>query len=260
MLLYEHPLSPYVQKVKIALREKGVPFECAVPDGLGNGGDGSGFIAANPRAEVPALVDGDVRIFDSTIILEYIEEKWPNPPMLPPTPAERARVRMIEDVCDTHLEAINWGLGEIRFFGRAPGSLGETLRVNAGRQLAQLYRWLEAELGGRDWFNGTAFGWGDLSVAPFLNMSAFFGFAPAEDSPLDRWLTRVGRRPAVAQTFKEAIDSTAGMGDFKALLEGGAFKRQFRDHRLEWIIKSGGIEVVLDGLARNNIRFTGPQA
>ena len=58
----------------------------------------------------------------------------------------------------------------------------------------------------------------------------------------------------------EAIASTEGMGDYKALVEQGVFKRQFRDHRLEWIIKSGGIQVVLDGLARDNIRFTGPLA
>ena len=260
MLLYEHPLSPYAQKVKIALREKGVPFEVSLPDNIGSGNAGGAFVAASPRMEVPALIDGDTRIFDSTIILEYIEEKWPSPALLPSTPAERARVRMIEDVCDTHLEAINWGLGEIRFFGRAPGALGETLRAAAGDQLADIYRWLEGQLGGRDWFNGAAFGWGDLSVAPFVNMSAFFGFPPDAASMLGRWLERVRQRPSAAQTMDEAIASTAGMGDYSALLDSGVFKREFRDHRLEWIIKSGGIQVVLDGLAKDNIRFTGPLA
>src|SRR5580658_3614760 len=94
--IYEHPLSPYAQKVKIALREKGVPFEVALPGGLGAGGAVGDFVRANPRAEVPALIDGDAEIFDSTIILEYIEDKWPTPPLLPPTPAARAKVRMIE--------------------------------------------------------------------------------------------------------------------------------------------------------------------
>ena len=51
--LYEHPLSPYAQKVKIALREKGVAFEAALPGGLGAGGAGGVFADANPRAEVP---------------------------------------------------------------------------------------------------------------------------------------------------------------------------------------------------------------
>src|SRR3569832_2250136 len=94
--LYDHPLSPYSQKVKIALREKGVAFAAQLPGGLGAGGASGEFIAANPRAEVPARVDGEVMVFDSTVILEYVEDRWPTPPMLPATPAERARVRMLE--------------------------------------------------------------------------------------------------------------------------------------------------------------------
>jgi glutathione S-transferase/RNA polymerase-associated protein len=260
MLLYEHPLSPYAQKVKIALREKGIAFETTLPGGLGSGDAATDFATASPRAEVPSLIDGDAQIFDSTIILEYIEDNWPTPALLPRDPVARATARMIEDVCDTHLEAINWGLGEIRFFGRAPGALEETLHTAARAQLADIYRWLEARLGDRDWFNGDAFGWADLSVVPYVNMSAFFGFPPEPGSALDRWLARVRLRPTVAQTLDEAIASTAGMDGYKALVEQGVFKRQFRDHRLEWIIKSGGIQVVLDGLARDNIRFTGPLA
>ena len=93
--LYDHPFSPYAQKVKIALREKGQPFEAPMPQGIGAGGAAGEFVSANPRAEVPALIDGDVSVFDSTIILEYIEDKWPTPPLLPSGAAERARVRML---------------------------------------------------------------------------------------------------------------------------------------------------------------------
>ena len=66
-------------------------------------------------------MDGDAAIFDSTIILEYIEDRWPPPPLLPASPAERARVRMIEEVMDTHFEAINWAMGEINWFGAGRG-------------------------------------------------------------------------------------------------------------------------------------------
>src|ERR1019366_3484428 len=84
--VYDHPFSPYAQKVKIALREKGQPFEAPLPQGLGAG--------------------GEVSVFDSTIILEYIEDKWPTPALLQVGAAERARVRMIEEVMDTHFEPI----------------------------------------------------------------------------------------------------------------------------------------------------------
>ena len=59
-------------------------FDVALPDGMGAGGAGGGLRqAANPRAEVPALIDGETTVFDSTIILEYIEDRWPTPALLP---------------------------------------------------------------------------------------------------------------------------------------------------------------------------------
>ncbi len=82
--LFEHPLSPYVQKVKLALIEKGIEFETELPNLLSGGGPE--FQAANPRLEVPTLVDGDTKVFDSTVILEYLEDKWPTPPLLPSGP------------------------------------------------------------------------------------------------------------------------------------------------------------------------------
>lgn len=77
MLLYEHPLSSYAQKVKIALREKGLPFTAELPESFGTGWADTPLAEATPRQEVPVLVDGEARTFDSTIILEYIEERWP---------------------------------------------------------------------------------------------------------------------------------------------------------------------------------------
>ena len=89
MLLYEHPLSSYAQKVKIALREKGLDFRAETPAAIGTGEAGGAFAAASPRNEVPALIDGQAHIFDSTIILEYLEDKYPSPPLLPRDPAAR---------------------------------------------------------------------------------------------------------------------------------------------------------------------------
>jgi glutathione S-transferase/RNA polymerase-associated protein len=256
--LYDHPFSPYAQKVKIALREKGQAFEAPLPQGIGAGGAAGEFVEANPRAEVPTLIDGEVRLFDSTIILEYIEDKWPEPPLLPKGAAERARVRMLEEVMDTHYEAINWGLGEVRHFKRATGGLAEAIERRAAEQTQGYFRWLERQLGDREWFNGEAFGWGDLAVAPFLNGSAGQGHPPPAGSKRADWHARANARPSVADTTAEiaAMARTSGMANVAELLEKGLFKREYRDHRLEWMIKSGGLDVVLKGLERDNIRFT----
>ncbi|MET0274322.1 MAG: glutathione S-transferase family protein [Phenylobacterium sp.] len=258
--LYDHPLSPYAQKVKIALREKGLEFEAVLPGGLGAGGAQGAFLEANPRAEVPALTDGDVRIFDSTIILEYLEDAYPTPALLPASAAERARVRMLEEVMDTHFEAINWAISEIRWFRRAEGEKAEALQSTAARQTAGYYAWLERQLEGRDWFNGEAFGWGDLSVVPYLNGSVGHGNPPAEGSKLSAWLRRVNERPSVAAASGEAAESVRGsaMPNVAELVEKGLFKREYRDHRLEWMVRSGAVDVVIKGLERDNIRF-GPE-
>ena len=258
MLLYEHPLSSYAQKVKIALREKGVDFRVETPQALGSGKAAGPFAAASPRNEVPALIDGDARIFDSTIILEYLEDKYPAPPLLPRDPLARAEARMIEDVCDTLYEAINWGLSEIRWFKRAEGAQAEEMKATAARQTAELQAWLTDKLGGRDWFNGEGFGWADLSVAPYVNRSFHYGMGTPDGSPLARWRERIRQRPSVAATFREFEAAAGAMGDAAARVASGAIRREYRDHRLEWMMKSGGVQIVLDGLAKNTIRFTWP--
>jgi glutathione S-transferase/RNA polymerase-associated protein len=256
--LYEHPFSPYAAKVKIALREKNVPFEPMNPPRDDAGQPIGEYVEASPRVEVPALVDGEVKVFDSTIILEYVEDKWPNPPMLPKSPAERARVRMLEEVMDTHYEPINWGLSEIRSFKRATGALAEKLEAAAAAQIDGFYAWLERQLGEREWFNGEDFGWGDLAVIPFLNGTRGHGRKPPAGSRLADWMRRANARPSVAAGTKDITDLLAqgqGMGNAAEMVEKGLMKREYRDHRLEWMIKIGGLEVITQGLARNNIRF-----
>ena len=172
MILFEHPMSSYAQKVKIALREKGVAFDAVVPEDLGRGKDGTVLAAANPRGEVPVLlVDAQTPIFESTVIMEFIEDRWPEPPLLPADPVARAAARTIEEVCDSQYEAVNWGFGEVLWYARAEGSLAETLKAAARRDTATLQAWLTARLGNADWFGGDQFGWADAAVAPMVNRS-----------------------------------------------------------------------------------------
>lgn len=254
ILLYEHPLSPYAQKVKIALAEKGVAFECRLPD-LMSGQDPE-FAAANPRLEVPALVDGDTKVFDSSIILEYVEERWPQPPLLPASPAERARARMLEDLCDTYYEAINWAVMEVRIFQRATGDPAERLLRRASEQVAGVNAYLERELGGRPWFNGAAFGWADLSIIPHVHAAALTGNPPPAGAHLAGWLERARARPSVTAALDAALASMQGFEMIPQLVASGVFKREYRDHRLEWMMRSGGADIVVDGMRRGNIRFT----
>ena len=181
--------------------------------------------------------------------------------MRPASAADRARVRMLEEVMDTHFEAINWGLSEIRWFRRAEGAQAEAMFATATKQTHGFYAWLEKQLGGREWFNGDSFGWGDLSVVPYLNGSVGQGIPPAEGSKLAAWQARANARPSVASCVADiaALNADgATMPNVAELVEKGLFKREYRDHRLEWMIKSGGLDVVVKGLERDNIRFAPP--
>jgi glutathione S-transferase/RNA polymerase-associated protein len=258
--LLEHPLSPYAQKVKIALAEKGIPFTVRTPDAMGSGATPAEFRAASPRGEVPVLFVDGTPIFDSTIILEFIEDRFPDPPLLPKDPLARAAARTIEEVCDTTYEAINWGLSEITWFRRAEGELAERMKAEAGAQIGRLHAWLEAQLGEGPWFGGESFGWADLSALPFVEGSTGYQFPPPAGSKLEAWLARARQRPSVAAAIKAAKDSLAAMSQVAGIVERGLFKRQYRDHRLEWMIRTGGVEVVLKGLEKDNIRFNGEPA
>ena len=258
MLLLEHPLSSYAQRVKIALREKDIPFTVEIPQDLGSGRSGGAFKAANPRIEVPVLIDGPHHIFDSTVIMEYIEERWPDPPLMPGDPAARAFARITEDVCDTHYEAVNWGFGEILWFKRAIGELAAKMKAEAARQTVVLQAWLTERLGASPWFGGETFGWADAAAAPMVNRSVHYGMGPDAGSPLAYWHARLRERPSVAATFTEFDAAAARMSEAAGAYASGERQREYRDHRLEWMVKSGGIDVVLAGLRNNTIRFPWP--
>ena len=100
------------------------------------------------------------------------------------------------------------------------------------------------------------FGWADISVAPYLNRSFHYGLGTPDRSSLAQWRERLCQRSSVAATFKEFDHAAGSMGDGAQRLASGAVRREYRDHRLEWMMKSGGLQIVLDGLAKDNICFT----
>lgn len=254
--LFEHPLSPYAQKVKIMLVEKGLPFEASTP--IGAQGVDPVFAEASPRGEVPMLVDGNAKIFDSTIICEYLEDKYPQKPMRPLGAEDRARVRMIEDQLDGIYEGVTWAVFEIEGWGRATGELRTVLLKRAAEQIRQFNGWLERELGDRPYFNGDSFGWGDACAYPFVAGAAGQGNAPAAGSKLATWFARMLTRPSIQRCISDIGAASVGMGVemLQGMLKSGVFKREYRDHRLEWMMRSGGVQIVLDGMQRNNIRFS----
>lgn len=101
--VYYAPPSIYGRKVLAVLDEKGLDYEIERMSFSTQDHLKPEFLKVNPNGEIPALVDEDVTIYESTAIVEYLNDEYPEPPLLPEDSAGRARVRMIEAYCDLHL-------------------------------------------------------------------------------------------------------------------------------------------------------------
>ncbi len=103
LMIYSGPLSMFGAKVEIAAREKGITFDLVmVPFDFVRGYTPKHpeVLRINPKRQVPVLIDGDVEIFDSTQIFEYLEDRWPKPPLWPRSIAARAEARRLEHCSD----------------------------------------------------------------------------------------------------------------------------------------------------------------
>jgi glutathione S-transferase len=121
MILYGSSLSPFVRKVLAFAAEKEIEMELR-PTGEAPGQHGAEFVAASPLRKMPALVDGDFRLADSSAIVQYLEALQPEPNLIPTAAQARGRTIWFEEYGDTVVMACG---GKI-FFNRvvAPRFLG----------------------------------------------------------------------------------------------------------------------------------------
>ncbi len=209
LVLYSGPLSLFSAKARIALGEKGLEhqlIQVAWNRKTAYAPHHPDVQKLNPKAQVPVLVDGDVVVYDSTLIFEYLEERAPAPPLLPADRAGRARCRQLEAAADEIWFPHVWKLVEARVY--RTGS--EEAAAEAKRALHDLYRDFDAALDGRDYPCG-AFTCADIGCFVFVNAAASLGAPiPAELRRMTAWRDRVAARPAVALVIGEMTRYAAG--------------------------------------------------
>jgi glutathione S-transferase len=250
-ILYVNPLSSFANKCVIALDEKGVVFERRTPTSFGTGDDDPAHLEANPFGEVPTLLHEGVAIFESSVIFDYIDTRWPDPRLMPESAAARARSLMIQTVMSTRYDPITWGFTELVRLGRVTGPKAAEVVQFSKQQAARLNTWLAAKLGSADWFEGDAFGAADIFVAPFLMGAAQAELLPPNGALVD-WLARACDRPSIA-----AVKETAAAFMASITPEDGArwmrIPRHYRDTRLEWVISAAGIEFLNERLSSGGV-------
>jgi len=132
-------LSNYHNKVRIVLLEKGIPFE---EDASCSPSQEDEFLARTPIGKVPFLeLDGGRRLSESEVIFEYLEDAYPQKPLLPKDPFERAKVRELVKFIELHLELVARRLYGELFFKRPPVS--EEAKAAVGKDLAKGVRALK---------------------------------------------------------------------------------------------------------------------
>jgi glutathione S-transferase len=209
LTLISHTLCPYVQRAVIALTEKGVAFDRVWVD-LAN--KPRWFEALSPLGKTPVLKVGNTAIFESAVILEYLEDTQPRP-LHPADPLRRAEHR-------AHIEYASAVLNDISAFYSAPDAA--TFAAKRAR-LASRFEWLEPRVAAAPWFDGDTFSLVDAVFAPVFryfdvfDRIASFGILDAKPK-LVRWRDALAARPSVRHAV--SADYAARLGAFLLKRDG----------------------------------------
>ncbi|NBO20744.1 MAG: glutathione S-transferase family protein [Rhodobacteraceae bacterium] len=196
--LYCFGESGNAYKCALALSLTGTPWQPVFVDFFNGGARTPEFRAINPMGEVPVLVDGDLTLTQSGVILDYISEKTGR---LGGGTAQARREVLRWLLWDNHkLSAV---IGTTRFLGNflAPEKRPEGVVPFQQARLSQAYRVLNDHLAQRDWVVGADVTIADLSLCGYLYYPEPFGFSRSDWPAIDRWLDRIAALPGWAHPY-----------------------------------------------------------
>jgi glutathione S-transferase len=195
--------SPFSWRVQLVLDEKRLPYEPILLSFAKGEHKTPEHLARSPHGKVPALADDGVTLYESSAIVEYLEERYPDPPLLPRAPADRARVRIEELECLNYFAERFLAAARLVFFTprerRDPAAI-EAARTELRQRLAELER--RAAGRGGEYVSGTP-SRADFTWLPFVEIAARAGAdLDAATTPwLVAWRTRMRARPSYERTY-----------------------------------------------------------
>ena len=199
MRLYWHPFSIIPRRVRIALREKSIACEEVEVDLPGGALRETAFRQLNPFSQVPVLEDGALVVAESIAILEYLEDRFPAPALLPADPTERAHCRQYMLFAGDYLNGA-WKAWMAPFF--SPNVPPDAPSVREGHdQIAHHLDVLEERLGGREWLVD-AYSLADICYAPVVTVLDYvrLGDLLTTRPAVRAWVERMNERAAVRET------------------------------------------------------------
>jgi glutathione S-transferase len=209
MKLYTVPLSNFGNKSVIVAYEKGLKLEVVPPPGDTKSPE---YLAINPLGKIPALQVNGMVISESEVINEYLEDKFPSPPLLPKEPEARACVRGFTRHHDLYLDPPMRAL----FFQMDPKTRNAEVVKQSLAELDKQLDYLESRIGS-PWAAGQSFTLADCALAPSIwyvgKIAPAFGAGdPFVKRPkLKTWFERVQQRPSVKRALEEQGQALAAM-------------------------------------------------
>jgi len=210
MKLYNVNLSNFATKSRLVIYDKGLNIEMVpIPGGALSSPD---YAKVNLLGKTPALDADGMLIPESEVINEYLEDKFPTPPLLPKSPEGRARVRIITRFHDLYLEPPLRAL-----FGQMnPKTRDEKIVAEKVGDLKKRLDQLEVMIADGGFACGSDFTLADCALAPSMffvaNLGPFFGVNALEGHPkIAAWWTHVQTRPSVKKALGEMGEALAAM-------------------------------------------------
>jgi len=209
--LYDFLPCPFGQKVRIALAEKGLTYDLVQVDISKGENRHPDFFRLNPFGRVPVLVDEDTTVYDSTIINEYLDDEYPEPPILPPvgSSALRARARRLEDFADTQFTPV---VGQLMAeLGKADAERSAERLQSLNQRVERALDYLNQELASQQ-FLATDFSVAEIAFIPRLLVLPNLGIEAGTNRPnVDGWIKRLLERPSLRNLQGVTTDFIAGV-------------------------------------------------
>ena len=192
--LYTFKLCPFAHRVRLTLAEKGLSAERIEVD-LKNKPEE--FVAISPHRRVPLLLHGELRVWESAVIMAYLDEAFPTPSLMPSAPADRAQARLWIDFADSRLFAATHRL----IFERDEAQRGRLIEQMRG-DIMVLDHALQSRHAQGFFLLGAQFSLADIALYPWFEQLATLHKLSAFRMPADchhvyDWSDAVGARPAV---------------------------------------------------------------
>jgi len=209
-------LSPFVRKVRVVLAEKQIPYDLVPANPFEKSPE---FLRLSPLGRIPALQDEQGRsLADSSVIAEYLEERFPEPALFPRDPYDRARVRWFDEYADGGMAPSLTGkiffqrVINAKLMKNAPD---ERLVTSALAEVPTYFTYLEGQLGREEYLVAGRFTLADISVlCQLVNLAhASVTIDIASYPALARWFARVSERPTVAPLIAQDRAFLAKLGN-----------------------------------------------